>query len=452
MFLSRILIVLLCIQSVAFAQQRANKPEREKWFSGLGFGMFIHWSVDAQLGAVISHSLAGASGDYRQKFFTELPATFNPRKFNPDEWAELAHLAGMKYMVFTAKHHSGFCMYNTASTPFNSINTPFKRDITKEVITAFRKQGIAIGLYFSPEDFYYLDQTNVPVGRLQHPLHYPVSNPGLMAYDKSQLKELLSNYGKIDIIFLDGPAEGLKEYCWQLQPDIVVTRGEMNTPEQKIPDAPVPAPWESCLTMGTDWQFKPTNDKFKTGTELINTLIETRAKGGNLLLNVGPRPDGTIRDEEDALLREISLWNFANAAAIHHTRAGDVIRDGDTWYTRSLDGKIIYACVTRSLWKYGERKELLLPSLSGSEKTRVTVLGYASQLVEYRENFDAAVRITPGANGLLVSAVNGQRFYTDNKWPNPVVLQIEGASFRGSAAGSPQKAAPKDKKQIDGAL
>ena len=239
----------------------------------LGLGMFIHWSVDVQVGAVISHSMAGASDDYLKRFTEELPKTFNPHKFNPDDWAVLAKLAGMKYVVFTAKHHGGFCMWDTKTTAFNIMNTPFKKDATKAIFDAFRKQGIAIGVYYSPEDFYYLYKHHIPIGRMQLPQHFPEKNPGLMAYDKSQIKELLTNYGKIDFIFFDGPAEGLKEYAWQLQPEIVVTRGAMHTPEQELPDSILPGPWEACFTMGTDWQYKPTNDPQKSGTEMINMLI-----------------------------------------------------------------------------------------------------------------------------------------------------------------------------------
>src|SRR6478735_7645455 len=181
--MNRILTILFSVifltQNVV-AQQTSNKPERDQWFQDLGFGMFIHWSVDVQLGAVISHSMAGASKEYVNRFVTELPQTFNPKNFQPDDWALLAKLAGMKYMVFTAKHHAGFCMWNTKTTDFNVMNTPFKRDILKEVITAFRKQGIAIGIYISPEDFYYLHKNNIPIGRLQHPMHYPAKNDGLM--------------------------------------------------------------------------------------------------------------------------------------------------------------------------------------------------------------------------------------------------------------------------------
>lgn len=431
--LRRIFLAASCLVvcMYASAQKTANDPAKEKWFMDLGLGMFIHWSVDVQVGAVISHSMAGASDEYLERFTTELPKTFNPHKFNPDDWAVLAKLAGMKYVVFTAKHHAGFCMWDTKTTPFNIMNTPFKKDATRAIFDAFRKQGIAIGVYFSPEDFYYLYKHKVPIGRMQLPQHFPEKNPGLMAYDKSQLKELLTNYGKIDFIFFDGPAEGLKEYAWELQPDIVVTRGQMNTPEQELPEAIMPGPWEACFTMGTDWQYKPTNDPQKSGTEMINMLIETRAKGGNLLLNVGPKPDGEIQIEQEALLRELALWNLANEESVHGVRPWAIAREGNIWFTRGKDTSTVYAFVPGGKdWKYGERKELVLRTLEGNPQTKVSILGYASELVEYKEGFDAGIYSQSTPVGLLISAVNGQRFYTDRKWPNPVVIKIENVKYR----------------------
>lgn len=421
--------LVMCIS--ASAQKKANDPAKEKWFMDLGLGMFIHWSVDVQVGAVISHSMAGASDDYLQRFTTELPKTFNPHKFNPDDWAVLAKLAGMKYVVFTAKHHAGFCMWDTKTTPFNIMNTPFRKDATRAIFDAFRKQGIAIGVYFSPEDFYYLYKHKIPIGRMQLPQHFPEKNPGLMAYDKSQLKELLTNYGKIDFIFFDGPAEGLKEYAWELQPDIVVTRGQMNTPEQELPEGIMPGPWEACFTMGTDWQYKPTNDPQKSGTEMINMLIETRAKGGNLLLNVGPKPDGEIQIEQEALLRELALWNLANGEAVQAVRPWNIAREGNIWFTRGKDTSTVYAFVPGGKdWKYGERKDLVIRTLEGTPQTKVSILGYASELVEYKEGFDAGIYSQSTPVGLLISAVNGHRFYTDRKWPNPVVIKIENVKYK----------------------
>ncbi len=441
------LFFVIPVSSFVSGQQNANNPDREQWFMDMGFGMFIHWSMDSQVGAVISHSMAGASEDYLARFENDLPKTFNPKKFDPDEWAVLAKLAGMKYVVFTSKHHSGFCMWDTKTTTFNVMKTPFGRDILKEVLDAFRRQGIATGIYFSPEDFNYFHRNKIQIGRLQDPQHYPANNPGLMAYDKSQIKELLTNYGKIDIFFFDGPEEGLKQYAWELQPDLVVTRGQMQTPEQKLPDKPIPGPWEACFTMGTDWQYKPTNDPHKSGTEIINMLIETRAKGGNLLLNIGPKPNGEIQIEQEALLREIALWNLVNQEGIHNIRPWEIIKERDIWFTKSKDGNAVYAFVpSGDEWKYAERKEFVFRTLSGNDKTKISILGYASELVEYRPGYDAKIYFSQTPIGLVISAVNGHRLYTNNKWPNPVVLKIENVKFK------PVDQVQQKKSGIDGAL
>lgn len=432
LFFILLLFAILFVQPV-LSQQVTNKPERVDWFQDLGFGMFIHWNVDGTLGAVISHSLAGSSPEYTNKYFTELPKYFNPEKFNPAAWARLAKLAGMKYVVFTTKHHSGFCMWNTKTTDFNVMNTPFGRDITQELFQAFRKEGIAIGVYFSPEDFYYFHKNGIPLGRLQDPMHFPTKNPGLMDYDKRQLKELLSNYGKIDILFIDGPGDGLREYAWTLQPELVITRDLMNTPEQTTPNVSLPRPWEACYTMGTDWGYKPTNDPHKTGTEVIDMLIEIRAKGGNFLLNVGPKPDGEIQIEQEAILQEVSLWNFANAESIYKVKPLPVIREENIWYTQSNDEKYIYAYVTRKSpddWKYGERKAMVLTHIEGNANTKVSILGFNSEFVEYKIGFDAKLYNNASPIGLVVSAVNGQRFYSNRRWPNAIVLRMENAKFR----------------------
>lgn len=330
--------------------QSGNQPERLAWFQDQALGMFIHWSVDSQLGSVISHSMVGASKDYLDRYIAQLPQTFLPTRFQPDEWARLAKVAGMKYVVFTTKHHNGFCMFDTKTTPFNIMHTPYGRDITRELVDAFRKWGIAIGFYFSPDDFWILHRQGHEVSRdgtAANPLH----NPELMAHNQAQVRELLNNYGPIDVLFFDGVAEGLKQLAWQLQPNVVVTRGDLATPEQQLPDRPLPGPWEACFTLGTQWAYKPTNEEYKSGTKLIEMLIETRAKGGNLLLNVGPKPDGEIPIEQTARIQEMALWLFVNGAAMYNIRPWPIIRerltlDHEVWYTQGTETDTVYAIVT----------------------------------------------------------------------------------------------------------
>jgi alpha-L-fucosidase len=212
---------------------------------------------------------------------------------------------------------------------------------------------------------------------------------------------------------------------------VVVTRGQMQTPEQKLPDKPMPGPWEACFTMGTDWQYKPTNDPHKSGTEIINMLIEIRAKGGNLLLNIGPKPDGEIQIEQEALLREVALWNFVNQEGIHNIRPWQIIKEGNIWFTKAKDANTVYAFIQSGKeWPYGTRKEILVKTIEGIPETKVSILGYASELLEYKEGFDAKIYFQTTKMGLLISAVNGHRLYTNNQWPNPVVLKIENVRYR----------------------
>ena len=416
------LLLVLCV-GASFAPG-ANEPERVEWFMNQGLGMFVHWSVDSQLGSVISHSMVGASDDYLDRFVNELPKTFHPQRFDPDEWARLARVAGMKYVVFTTKHHSGFCMFDTKTTDFSIMNTPYGKDITRQVVHAFRRQGIGIGFYFSPDDFWMLHKQGKDVSR-RRPEALPQNNPELMAHNKAQLRELFTNYGPIDVLFIDGEPNELKELAWELQPNCVITRGEMETPEQKTPDEPIPGPWEACYTLGTQWQFKPTNEDYKSGTQLIEMLIEIRAKGGNFLLNVGPQPDGVIPFEQERRIREMALWLFINGEAIYHIRPWHVIREGDIWFTKAKDGDTVYAILTKQpAWKKGERKDFSLRSVRATSQTAISVLGQSGRVLEYNTNVIPETRWQQKDDSLHVSVMRAQRIYNDTKWPNPIVLKI----------------------------
>jgi alpha-L-fucosidase len=400
-----------------------NRKQELERFRDLGFGLFIHWGVDSQLGSVISHSLVGASDDYVRRFYDELPKTFNPDKFDPNDWAVLAKLAGFKYVVFTTKHHSGFCMFNTATTPLNIMNTPFHKDVTAAIFRAFRAQGLAIGVYYSPDDFHFLYTHGKIISR-RRPGVIPPQYPALMAYDQTQLGELLTHYGKIDVVFLDGAAEGLRELCWKLQPDVVVTRGALQTPEQQIPGVPLKGAWEANLTMGTQWQYKPTNETYKSGTEIIDDLIQTRAEGGNLLLNIGPKPDGEIPIEEEARLRELALWNFVNGEAIYAVRPWVITNEGNIWFTKRKDSNTVYAFVTRTRWELGEAKTFVLKSVKAGKDTAVSVLGQSGKVLEYRPDVTPRTTWKQEEDGLHITAIRAQRLYNNHQWPNPVVLKI----------------------------
>lgn len=401
-----------------------NRPERLEWFRDLGFGLFIHWSVDSQTGVVISHSLAGADEAYTRRFFQELPETFCPRKFYPEDWAALARLAGIRYVVFTTKHHSGFAMWDTKTTDFGIMQTPFRRDITREILEAFREQGIHAGIYFSPDDFHWLWKHRIDIQR-NVPSVQPRNNPDLMRLDLDQLRELMSGYGRIDIVFLDGEPHRLRDLAWQLQPETVVTRGAIQTPELYVPGIPLEGAWETCFTMGTAWQYQPQNETYKTGGRVIDLLVETRAKGGNLLLNVGPKPDGELPIEQEERLREVALWMQVNQECIYGVRPWVITNEGNVWFTRAKDTDTIYAIVRQSpAWIRGQWRDFVLKSVRATERTEVSVLGQNGRVLEYRPEVDSKPGFRQEADGLHLRAMFTHRLQDNSRWPNPIVLKI----------------------------
>jgi alpha-L-fucosidase len=416
----RLLALLLAAAPLLQAQ---NDPGRVEWFRDLGFGLFLHWSVDSQVGSVISHSMVGADDAYLDRFENELPRTFNPTKFDAREWARLAKLAGFQYVVFTAKHHSGFCMFHTETTDFSIEHTPFERDVTREIIEAFRTEGIAIGLYFSPDDFHFLRKQGTLLSR-RRPEVLTNNNPELLAYDRAQVRELYTNYGSVEVFFIDGEPEGLKQLAWEIQPKTVVTRGDIETPEQYTPGLPLEGAWEGNLTMGVQWQYRPTNDTLKSGAELIETLIETRAKGGNLLLNIAPHPDGDIPKEQADRLREIALWMMVNRDSIYGARTWIITNEGPIWFTKKKDQNTVYAFVTGDPWKYAEERNFTIKSVKSTANTKVRVLGQNDRVLEYRPEVTPATKWEQTSAGLKITATRAQRLYNDRRWPNPVVFEL----------------------------
>lgn len=409
-----------------------NKTERLEWFRDLGFGMFIHFSFDSQLGVVISHSMAGASEDYLNRFVTELPKTFNPKDFDATEIATLAKLAGMKYIVFTTKHHSGFCMWDTETTDFNIMNTPYKKDLLAEYVEATRAAGLAVGFYYSPEDFNFLYENGLQVRR-KHAKPIPENiMKKYLELNELQTMELMAKFGEVDIMFFDGGEGVLQEKCkevvWELQPNIVVTRGAIKTPEQTVLGTIYAEPWESCITMGTQWAYKPTNEDYKTGARLIELLIETRAKGGNLLLNVGPKPNGELPIEQESNLREMAAWNFINGEAVEKVLPWILPNEDNIWFTWKPDEKTLYAIITKMPdWKKGTRKDFILKSVKTTGNSKVTVLGQSGELLEYQPTVDASTYFEQKEDGIHISCMRAQRIYNNNKWHNPIVLKITNA-------------------------
>jgi len=372
------------------------REKLEKW-RDQKFGMIIHWGLYAVPGIIESWSICSedwisrdstASYENYKNWYWGLKKDFNPVNFSPDQWAQAAKDAGMKYLVFTTKHHDGFCMFDSKQTDFSIAKGPFaqnpKADVAKYVFEAFRNQGFMIGAYFSKPDwhseYYWWPKYATPDRNNNYDIRkYPWRWNKFKDYTYNQIDELMHNYGSIDILWLDGgwvrPLETVNDEvrawgaaipAWsqdinmpriatmarKAQPGILfvdrTVKGSYEnyqTPEQHIPDKPLDYPWESSITLGDNWGYVPT-DKFKSSTSVIHTLIEIVAKGGSMLLGVGPRPDGTIAPEQIQKLKEIGAWLKINGLSIYNTRTTRNFRDGETFFTQSKDGKKRYA-ITR---------------------------------------------------------------------------------------------------------
>jgi len=397
------LCLILCFSTETRAQadnarELKNDSARCEEFMDWGVGMFIHWSLDSELGSVISHSMVGASDDYLNRYINELPKYFNPKEYDPGEWVKLAKLAGFKYMVLTTKHHSGFCLWPTKTTDFSIANTPYKKDIVKQFVDACRKYDMKVGFYFSPEDFHFIHKQGHDIRRKSAKYVNPANNAELFAHNETQIKELFTNYGPVDVAFLDGPG-----------------------------------PWESCFTLGTQWHFKPTNEQYKSGGTLIKMLIDIRAKGGNLLINMGPAPSGRMPHEQARRFRELGLWMFINREAIHDVRPCPVVKEGDMRFTRSKKDKgTVYVFVPqgKKQWARGQRRNFTLKSLAADGETKISVLGQNDRVVEYNPRHKPVSTVKQTEDGLNISVVRAQRIYNDAKWPNPLVVKLEGVKFR----------------------
>lgn len=372
------------------------KQKLAEW-KKIKFGLLMHWGTYSQWGVVESWSICPEDegwtkrrGPYADNWYTYLKAyenlqtTFNPVKFNPEKWAAAAKDAGMKYVVFTTKHHDGFCMFDTKETDYKitSPKTPFsanpKANVAKEIFSAFRDKDFMIGAYFSKPDWNNNDywwRYFPPKSRnvSYDPKKYPDRWKGFQQFTFNQIKELMSDYGKMDILWLDGgwvrPFSSIDTSVeWQRtipynqdidmpkiaamarskQPGLLVVdrtvHGEYEnyvTPEQQVPDTYLPYPWESCMTMGNSWSYVP-NDKYKSARKIIHMLTDIVSKNGNLLLNIGPGPDGEWDPVAYQRLQEIGVWMKINSEAIYDTEADPQLPRQHNWvFTKK--GKTIYA-------------------------------------------------------------------------------------------------------------
>lgn len=383
------LLFLLCCVLSGQAQQHSEqhfrnyitptdpqvKTKLTEW-QGSKFGLLMHWGTYSQWGIVESWSLCPEDegwcerrGPFKddwaayKKAYEGLLTTFNPTAFTPEKWAAASKKAGMKYVVFTTKHHDGFCMFDSKYTDYKITKSPFganaRGNIAKEVFGAFRNEGFMVGAYFSKPDWnsddywwrYFPPKDRNPS---YHPERYPERWERFKKFTYNQIEELMTDYGKMDILWLDGgwvrPKSSIDTtVSWQkaipfdqdidmaaiarrgrqLQPGLLVVDrtvgGEFEnyvTPEQQIPDHYMPIPWETCMTMGNSWSYVP-NENYKPARRLIHILADVVSKNGNLLLNIAPSPQGDFDAEAYQRLEEIGTWMNLNGEAIYDTRGDD---------------------------------------------------------------------------------------------------------------------------------
>lgn len=393
----RIAIVVLFVSWMfTVSAQSDREPETDSLINArlsewqdLKFGFMAHWGMYSQWGVVESWSICnepwidrnGVDYSTYKAAYQALNRSFNPQHFDASEWAQLAKEAGMKYMVFTTKHHDGFCMFDSRETDYTTMGPlcPAHRDFTRELVEAFRSEGLWTGLYFSKPDWhnddYWAHEWATPDRNVNYDIAaHPDRWKRFKDFTYNQIYELTHNYGDIDILWLDGGwirpewslTDETREWlgCYgriqdidmpriakmarEDNPDLIIVDRSVGgryenykTPEQQIPGELLPYPWETCMSMGDSWSYVE-NDNYKSTKQLIHMLVDIVAKGGNYLLNVGPDEDGQIPEAAVERLKEIGEWLKVNGQAIYNTRPLYPYAKGDKRYTQSKDGKFQY--------------------------------------------------------------------------------------------------------------
>ena len=393
-------------------QAGAEKEEAQRtaWYREAKFGMFIHWgpyslaSVEASWPIMEPESHWSISeGEYVSLF-----KRFNPEKYDPKTWVDLAREAGQRYVVFTTKHHDGFCMFDSALTDYKVTNTPYGKDATALLAKAAHDAGMPLGFYYSPPDMHHPGYRDIskPVRDTWHGESMRPGWASYLNYMEGQLRELLTQYGPVAVIWFDGlehpeKFEGQRflKLIHELQPATLVNNrlglsGDFATPEQTIPDriptksaaqksedievphgpgpAPMPASrdfqlWETCMTINDTWAYNKNDRKFKSVQELIRDLVNVASKGGNFLLDVGPTSEGTIQPEFVERLQAIGKWMKVNGDSIYGTTYGpwQNLPFGKT----TAKGQIVYLHV----FNWPSKPQLDLPGL-GAAVRQITVL------------------------------------------------------------------------------
>jgi len=366
---SKILFALCLLFSGTAQAQTKTSDAVMKEFMNQRFGMFIHWGPVTLRGTEIGWS---RDREVPKDDYDSLYKEFNPVLFNADAWVKAAKDAGMKYLTITARHHDGFCLWPTKYTSYHIANTPFKKDVVGALYNACKKQGIKFCIYYSVLDWWHPD----------YPMHSPHNKPTpdpksdmkqYVVYVKNQLKELIENYHPY-MLWFDGQWESpwtnelgkdIYDYVHTLNPNIITNNrlgkefsgvdnlkidhtkmiGDYDTPEQVIGKMNMETPWESCFTICNQWAWKP-NDKMKSLKECLSILSKTAGGNGNLLLNVGPMPDGRIEARQVARLKEIGDWLKTNGTAVYGTLGGPYVPTNT--YASSRKGNKIFVHVLKT--------------------------------------------------------------------------------------------------------
>ncbi|MFI5137052.1 MAG: alpha-L-fucosidase [Sphingobacteriales bacterium] len=460
-------ILVMSLFSVAKAQNYVAPTDTavlqkiSQW-QNLKFGLFMHWGPYSEWGVVESWSLCpedegwtqrkgpyGADYNTYKKAYENLQTTFNPTHFDPEKWVNAAKDAGMKYVVFTTKHHDGFCMFDTKETDYKvtSPNTPFstnaKSNVADEIFKAFRKENFMIGAYFSKPDWhspYYWWPYFPPKDRNvnYNPAKYPERWQQFKDFTYNQLQELMTGYGKIDILWMDGgwvrplnKADSItaqqmgSKYNQDIdmpkiakmarakQPGLIMVDRSVTgpyenytTPEQEVPARPLSHPWETCMTMGNSWSYVP-GDQYKSSLQIVQLLIKIVSRGGNLLMNIGPGPDGDWDPEAYKRLADIGKWIKLNGEGIYSSKAVAPYSSDNIFFTKSADGNNEYAFVL------AKDNEVALPPIltikvgNAKKIKHVTLLG-ANQKLKWKQDGEVVNVVIPktlqSASGLQYAA------------------------------------------------